>query len=114
MKFVGGDFMLSFERFNASQARTAMKRGKNDVGVKNFGDAYAKILADAYKGNIGTVIEFNESFTHTLDFEQGIDMLIRDEYAIILGKAKDGVVPVDVYWDPPQGLLDFLHPIPQI
>ena len=106
--------MLSFERFNASKARTAMRRGKNDVGVKTFGDVYAKILADAYKGNIGTVVEFNEPFTHLLDFEQGIDMLIKDGYAVIQGEAKDGVLPVDVYWDPPQEVLDFLHPIPQI
>ena len=106
--------MLSFTRFDASAARTAMRRGKNDVGVKNFGDAYSKILADAYKGNIGTVIEFNEPFIHTLDFEQGMDMLIRDGYAVIQGDARDGVVQVDVYWDPPQELLNFLHPIPQI
>lgn len=106
--------MLSFTRFDASTAKNAMRRGKNDAGAKNFGDAYAKILADAYRGNIGTVVEFDEPFTHTLDFEQGIDMLIQDGYAVIFNEVQDGVVPVDVYWDPPQELLDFLHPIPQI
>ena len=106
--------MLSFERFDASKARTAMRRGKYGAGARNFGAAYAKILADAYMGNIGTVIEFDEPFTHTLDFEQWIDMLIRDGYAVIQEEAKDGVVSVEVYWDPPQELLNFLHPIPQI
>lgn len=105
--------MMLFERFSAAKAKVVM-RGKYDAGTRNFGAAYAKILADAYMGNIGTIIEFDEPFTHTLDFEQGIDMLIRDGYAVIQEEAKNGVVSVEVYWDPPQELLDFLHPIPQI